>query len=105
MHSYFNSDRATKELKYLFDAQWTNGMIPHIVFNEKEKTYFPSADFYDVSRSPNAPKHIRTSGITDPPMHAIACLYIHNNSNDKQLSKEFLRTISKSSEFSQVSNV
>ena len=92
-NSYFNSDRAMKELKYLFDAQWTNGMIPHIVFNEKEKTYFPSADFYDVSRSPNAPKHIRTSGITDPPMHAIACLYVHNNSNDKQLSKEFLRTI------------
>ena len=92
-NSYFNSDRAMKELKYLFDAQWKNGMIPHIVFNEKEKTYFPSADFYDIARSPNAPKHIRTSGITDPPMHAIACLYIHNNSNDKQRSKEYLRTV------------
>jgi len=92
-NSYFNSDRAMKELKYLFGAQWLNGMIPHIVFNEKEKTYFPSADFYEIARSPNAPKHIGTSGIPDPPMHAIACLYIHNNSNDKERSKEFLRTV------------
>lgn len=92
-NSYFNSDRAMEELKYLFDAQWKNGMIPHIVFNEKEKTYFPSADFYDVTRSPNAPKHIGTSGVTQPPMHAIACFYIHNNSNDKERSKEFLRTV------------
>ncbi|HZD36057.1 MAG TPA: hypothetical protein VE130_12705 [Nitrososphaeraceae archaeon] len=91
--SYFNSDRAMKELKYLFDAQWKNGMIPHIVFNEKEKTYFPSAEFYDVKRSPNAPKHIGTSGVTQPPMHAIACFYVYNNSDDKEKSKEFLRGV------------
>jgi glycogen debranching enzyme len=92
-NSYFNPDRAVKELKYLFDAQWKNGMIPHIVFNEKEKTYFPSAKFYDVTRSPNAPKHVGTSGVTQPPMHAIACFYIYHNSNDKEKSKEFLREV------------
>jgi glycogen debranching enzyme len=92
-NSYFNSDRSMKELKYLFDAQWKNGMIPHIVFNEKEKTYFPSADFYEITRSPNAPKHIGTSGMTQPPVHAIACFYIHHNSSDKEKSKEFLRTV------------
>lgn len=92
-NSYFNSDHAMKELKYLFDAQWKNGMIPHIVFNEKEKTYFPSADFYDVMRSPNAPKHIGTSGVTQPPMHAVACAYIYNNTNDKEKSREFLRGV------------
>src|SRR5437764_13301683 len=46
-NSYFNSDRAIRELEFLFDAQWQNGMVPHIVFNQKEKTYFPAADFYD----------------------------------------------------------
>jgi glycogen debranching enzyme len=92
-NSYFNSDRAMQELKYLFDAQWKNGMIPHIVFNEKEKTYFPTAEFYEIGRSPNAPKHIGTSGMTQPPVHAIACFYIHNNSNDKEQSKNFLRTV------------
>jgi glycogen debranching enzyme len=92
-NSYFNSDRAMQELKYLFDAQWKNGMIPHIVFNEKEKTYFPSAEFYEIGRSPNAPKHIGTSGMTQPPVHAIACFYIYNNSKDKDKSKEFLKEV------------
>ena len=92
-NSYFNSDRAMQELNYLFDAQWKNGMIPHIAFNEKEKTYFPTAEFYEITRSPNAPKHIGTSGMTQPPVHAIACFYIHNNSSDKEQSKKFLRTV------------
>ena len=92
-NSYFNSDRAMKELKYLLNAQWKNGMIPHIVFNEKEKTYFPSADFYDVTRSPDAPEHVGTSGVTQPPVHALACFYIYLNSDDKGKSKEFLREV------------
>ena len=33
-------------------------MIPQIVFNEKEKRYFPAADFYEITRSPNAHNHI-----------------------------------------------
>ena len=47
---YHDTDRAIKEIEFLFEAQWKNGMIPHIVFNEKEKTYFPSADFYDMKK-------------------------------------------------------
>jgi len=92
-NSYFNSDRAMNELEYLFDAQWKNGMIPHIVFNEKEKTYFPSAEFYEITRSQNAPRHIGTSGMTQPPVHAIACFYIYHNNNDKARSKEFLTRV------------
>src|SRR5215831_5984641 len=79
-NSYFNTDRSIKELKFLFHAQWQNGMVPHIVFNPKEKTYFLAADFYDITRSPFAPKHFGTSGMTQPPVHAaiaaaIACYY------------------------------
>jgi len=91
--SYFNIDRAIKELEFLFDAQWQNGMVPHIVFNEKEKTYFPAADFYDITRSPYAPKHIGTSGMTQPPVHAISCYYIYENAEDKMKAKEFLSRI------------
>jgi hypothetical protein len=92
-NSYFNIERAIRELEFLFDAQWKNGMVPHIVFNEKEKTYFPAAKFYEITRSPNAPRHIGTSGMTQPPVHAIACYYIYENDTDqaKTRSKEFLR--------------
>lgn len=92
-NSYFDTDRSMKEMEHLFDAQWKNGMIPHIVFNEKEKTYFPSPEYYDVTRSPNAPEHVKTSGMTQPPVHAIACFYIHHNSKDKAKTKEFLARV------------
>lgn len=92
-NSYINTERAIKDLEYLFKAQWKNGMIPHIVFNDKEKTYFPASDFYDINRSPNAPKNIGTSGMTQPPMHAIASYYIYENSQNKKRSLEFLNWI------------
>ena len=40
-NSYFNTKNSMKELEFLFGAQWKNGIVPHIVFNKKEKTYFP----------------------------------------------------------------
>jgi glycogen debranching enzyme len=92
-NSYFDTDRSIKELEHLFGGQWKNGMIPHIVFNEKEKTYFPSPEYYDVTRSPNAPKHVKTSGMTQPPVHALACFYIYHNSKDKAKTKEFLARV------------
>jgi hypothetical protein len=92
-NSYYQVERAIKEIECLFDAQWKNGMIPSIVFNEKEKTYFPSADFYEITRSDNSPTHIGTSGMTQPPVHAISCYYIYENSEDKAKAKEFLNNI------------
>lgn len=88
-NSYYHADRAIREIEFLFDAQWKNGMVPHIVFNEKEKTYFPSAGFYEIVRSDNAPTHIGTSGMTQPAVHAISCYYIYKNSEDKSKAKEF----------------
>lgn len=92
-YSYYNTTRAIKELEFLFGAQWSNGMVPHIVFNPEERTYFPAADFYDVTRSPHAPRHIGTSGMTQPPVHAIACYYIYANADDKRKAKKFLKRI------------
>ena len=74
-NSYTHTERAIKEIQFLFDAQWKNGMIPHIVFNEKEKTYFPAADFYENYRSPNAPNHIGTSGMTTTRACSLMLLY------------------------------
>jgi hypothetical protein len=68
-------------------------MIPRIVFNEKEKTYCPAADFYEITRSPNAPNHISTSGMTQPPVHALSCYYIYKNSDHKSETITFLKNI------------
>lgn len=32
-YAHFDQDRAEKELRSLFRGQWSNGLLPHIVFN------------------------------------------------------------------------
>lgn len=66
-------ERAVVELDTLLSAQWTNGMIPHIVFADGVDGYFPGPDRWACAElAANAPADRRTSGITQPPVHAIA---------------------------------
>ncbi len=56
--SWYDEPRARQELVTLFDAQWANGMVPHIVFNPAvpDGAYFPGPDFWDTSRSVKLPE-------------------------------------------------
>jgi hypothetical protein len=67
--SHTNPARAAHELHRLVRSQWRNGMMPHMVYND----HFPyrlEALLWGTGRL--SPKGIRTSGITQPPMLAIA---------------------------------
>jgi hypothetical protein len=64
--------RAVRELETLLAAQWRNGMLPHIVFSEGGG-YFPGPQRWGAAElNPDAPDAPRTSGICQPPVHAIA---------------------------------
>lgn len=66
-------ERAVVELDTLLSAQWGNGMIPHIVFANGMDGYFPGPARWDCAAlTPHAPRSRHTSGITQPPVHAIA---------------------------------
>ena len=66
-------ERAVVELDTLLSAQWANGMIPHIVFANKVDGYFPGPARWSCSAlAAAAPPNRHTSGITQPPVHAIA---------------------------------
>lgn len=66
-------ERAVVELDTLLSAQWSNGMIPHIVFASGVDGYFPGPDRWECPRlAAAAPPARQTSGITQPPVHAIA---------------------------------
>lgn len=65
--------RAQKEIKSLFRGQWKNGMIPNIIYG-KDRHY--SDDIWNSKVAKDAPKHIKTSGITQPPMIAEAVVKI-----------------------------
>ena len=65
--------RAAVELLSLFGAQWADGRIPHIAFNPAvaDDAYFPGPSFWRSSQLRGHPP-IDTSGIIQPPVHAIA---------------------------------
>ncbi|MEW1830274.1 hypothetical protein [Streptomyces sp. NPDC088196] len=74
--------RAQTELETLLAAQWGDGRIPHIVFNPSVPldAYFPSPDFWRSStagRTAGAPRTVQTSGIVQPPVHALAAWLVH----------------------------
>lgn len=73
--AHLDTRRAAQELRALFAAQWSTGMLPHIVFNPDVPpgAYFPDAMFWDSKGlSGAAPQHVQTSGLCQPPVHAIA---------------------------------
>lgn len=60
----FDRMRAWQEIETLVSAQWDDGMIPHIVFHQRDEGYFPGPDVWATGRTPP------TSGITQPPVLA-----------------------------------
>ncbi|MGW6014567.1 amylo-alpha-1,6-glucosidase [Streptomyces sp. NPDC055210] len=87
--------RAQTELETLLDAQWGDGRIPHIVFNPSVPldAYFPSPDFWRSStagRAAGAPGTVQTSGIVQPPVHALAAWLVHAADPGLSRSRSFL---------------
>ncbi|CAN5875129.1 hypothetical protein BH23ACT2_BH23ACT2_13260 [soil metagenome] len=64
--------RAVGELYSLLRAQWSTGMVPHIVFdlNVARGAYEPGPNSWGTAT--HAPTGTATSGICQPPVHAIA---------------------------------
>ena len=85
-YAHYNEDRAMQEIRSLFEHQWENGMLPQIVFNAQALgNYFPEPDFWQV------PNGMLTSGITMPPLHAIACLHIYQHAKNRHKARDFLQ--------------
>ncbi|MET7970145.1 hypothetical protein [Micromonospora sp. NPDC005305] len=76
--AHVRPDRAWRELRSLFAAQWADGRVPHIVFNPALRVgaYFPGPEFWDSGRAEGAPA-AATSGIVQPPVHAPAAWLVH----------------------------
>lgn len=71
--SYIDTNRAQKEIYSFFRGQWSNGMIPHMIFStDKAQTKQSKTGFWESNVSPYAPTNIETSGITQPPLMAEA---------------------------------
>ena len=83
-------DRAATELRSLFEAQWSNGMVPHIVFEADTAGYTPSAADWGSRSVAVAPNHVETSGICQPAVHATATRRVAELAPDEEIRRAFL---------------
>lgn len=65
----FDRDRAWTELESLFEGQWPDGMVPHILFRADAPSYFPGPSVWGAAKGP-----IPSSGISQPPVAASVVL-------------------------------
>lgn len=77
----FDEARGWDELDHLFLGQWDDGLVPHIIFHRPAETYFPGPDVWGTRHQPP------TSGITQPPVAAIAARWMLGEARDKALAE------------------
>lgn len=77
----FDVARAWVELETLFEGQWDNGMVPHILFHKVDPGYFPGPDVWaGIGPTPS-------SGITQPPVAATMARMVFDRDPDLGLHK------------------
>lgn len=86
--------RAVTELRTLLAAQWSTGMVPHIVFASDNGDYFPGPDRWGTDAAQARPAGVATSGICQPPVHAIALRHIldrgrERGGTDRRVAEDF----------------
>lgn len=76
----FDERRAWQEIETLFEHQWEDGMVPHIVFHQDDDGYFPGPDVWGTNRP------VPTSGITQPAVAGFAIKRLYDRARDRELA-------------------
>jgi hypothetical protein len=84
---HYDEARAWTEVETLFEHQWPDGMVPHIVFHVYSDGYFPGPDVWSTNRP------IATSGITQPPVAGFAIRRMFDRARDKELARRRARAL------------
>ncbi|HSO96142.1 MAG TPA: trehalase family glycosidase [Acidimicrobiia bacterium] len=67
----YDAPRAAEELRSVFRGQWTNGMLPHMIFAD-DVPDVGSRRLWQSRHNAQAPRDVDTSCITQPPLPAVA---------------------------------
>ena len=92
-YARYDQERAMRELRHLLENQWTNGLLPHIVFNPRSEEYFPGMDFWHAKCARSAVCNYNTSGVVQPPLHATAALAVYRHAADRVGARAFLQQV------------
>lgn len=85
--AHFDEVRAWKEVETLFDHQWEDGMVPHIIFHQEDDGYFPGPSVWQTGRE------VATSGISQPPVAGFAVRRLFDRAKDKALAKAQVKAL------------
>lgn len=80
--AHFDEARAWTEISTLFEHQWDDGMVPHIIFHQPDDGYYPGPDVWQTDRQ------VPTSGITQPPVTGFVVWLMYQRAIDKELARE-----------------
>jgi hypothetical protein len=83
-------DRAAAEIVSIFRGQWSNGMVPHMIFAGDAD--LGSRRLWRSRHDPRAPREVDTSCITQPPVLAIAAWFVAREL-DRPARDRFLTTV------------
>jgi Trehalase len=83
----FDCGRAWQELTNLFKGQWSDGMVPSIVFHSNADHYYPGPAAWGTHHEPP------TTGITQPPVAATAARKIYLADPDRTRADAELRAL------------
>jgi glutaredoxin len=90
---HYDPERAYTELRSLFRGQWSDGFLPHIIFNPEYTHHFPGPNYWKAGNSGKVPSGIFTSGISQPPVHATMIAKAIKFDPDKERALSFLKEI------------
>ena len=80
----FDEARAWRELEKLFEGQWADGLLPHIVFHQVSPDYFPGPDIWGARDKAAVP----TTGISQPPVSASVVRWLWQHAKDRAPAEE-----------------
>ncbi len=76
----YNIENARVELRSLLRGQWSNGMLPHMIFANHDR-HNRDRKIWQSWRNPHSPDDLNTSGMTQPPVLAEAVIQIGRKLN------------------------
>lgn len=85
-------ERGRKEVRSLLRGQWSDGMVPHIVFHIPAADYSPGPELWESAACEQAPE-VPTSGLTQPPVLATAVRVLHEASPERSFLEEVVPAI------------
>lgn len=85
--SYMDESRAWMEIETLFNHQWADGMVPHIIFHKPDDGYFPGPDVWSTGQK------VPTSGITQPAVAGFAVNRLFERAENRKLAEEKARLL------------